>query len=271
MSRKLKREAGMTLIEILIALLITGILTAAMFRIYMNQHESWMIQDSIIEMQQNARAAIDELTRQMRMIGYALPNGMQPFVAYNSDPDSILIYYKQDAAADAQVEHTMGFPTSDIRCDGHDLSGFSMGQRAYIYDPNLESGEFFLISGIQTGTSIIQHASSPLSRAYPAGSQVMAIDQLKYYLDKSDTLHPMLMVRMGTGAPQVYAEDVTDLQISYTMKNGVTVDTPPLISDVRKISLIVTARTSQPNLEFTENPYRYETYQSSVYLRNLGT
>ena len=270
MSRTLKAEAGMTLIEILIALLITGVLTAAMFRIYMNQHESWMIQDSIIEMQQNARAAVDELSRQMRMIGYALPNGMQPFVAYDANPDSILIYYKQDAACDVQLEHTMLSGTDNIKCDGHDLSCFSVGQRAYIYDPVLEKGEFFLISAIQTGTYTIQHGAA-LTRAYPTGSQVMAIDQLKYYLDQSDTLHPMLMVQFGTGSPQVYAEDITDLQISYTLKNGITVDNPPIVSDVRKISLSLTARTARKNLDFAGNPYMFETYQSSVYLRNLGT
>lgn len=259
----------MTLVEVLLALLLTGIISAAMFRVYINQHHAWIVQDNVIEMQQNARAAIDELTRQIRMSGYAVPNGLQAFDAFNTNPDTICIYYKTQMC-DAPIEHDMPQPSSELRCDGHDVSCFYAGQFCYIYDPNLESGEFFTISHVQTGSAHIQHNTDVLSRSYPAGSQLMSIEMIKYYIDQSDTAHPRLMVQFANQTPQIYAEDIEDLQFTYVLKNGITVDEPVLKNDVRQIGIELKARTPETDIE-TGNIYRYRTYQSKVYLRNLGT
>jgi len=73
----------------------------------------------------------------------------------------------------------------------------------------------------------IQHNTKKLSKCYPKGSIILSLDRIKYYIDHSDTLHPKLMVQLGSFAPQVYAEDIVDLQFTYTMKNGDVVDVPP--------------------------------------------
>ncbi len=272
MNHLLKSDRGMTLIEVLIALLMTGILTAAMFRVYVNQHHAWMIQDRVIEMQQNARAAADELSRQLRMAGYELPNNLAPIEAYNTNPDTIAIHY-QSASCNATLKTAMTQPTSVLDCSGAgaDLSCLYDGQLAYIFDPNVERGEFFTISHIQASPGSIQHSSSALSKNYPAGSLVLAIDRIKYYINRSDTLHPKLMVQLGSFAPEVYAEDIVNLQFTYTMKNGDVVDVPAIAKDVRAIGITVRSRTPQKDVEFTATPYRFETYQSRVYLRNMGT
>jgi hypothetical protein len=271
MAKIFRSNKGITLVESLIALLLAGIITAAMFKVYVNQHHAWMIQDSVIEMQQNARAAIDELTRQLRMTGYALPNGLAPLQAYDTDPDTIVILYETGTGCNAPIEHDMPQPSAELRCDGHDVSCFYDGQDAFIYDPNLESGEFFTVTHVQVGSSHIQHSLAPLSRSYPQGSLVLSIDRVKYYIDYSDTLHPRLMIQVGNASPQVYAEDIVDLQFDYTLKNGITLSQPPsaMARDIRQIAITINARTPKPDVEFEQNPYRYETYQSKVFLRNL--
>ncbi|MEZ5358053.1 MAG: prepilin-type N-terminal cleavage/methylation domain-containing protein [Candidatus Zixiibacteriota bacterium] len=269
MLKKLRSQGGMTLVEVLLAVLLTGIISAAMFRVYINQHQAYNVQDNVIEMQQNARAAIDELTRQIRMSGYALPNGLSAFDAFDTDPDTIRIYYKT-VSCEAPIEHDMPLPSAELRCDGHDVSCFYDGQIAYIYDPNLESGEFFEISHVQTGSAHIQHNTDVLSRVYPAGSQLMAIEMIKYYIDQSDADHPRLMVQFSNETPQIYAEDIEDLQFTYVLKNGITVDEPVLKADVRQIGIELKARTPRADIE-SGNIYRYRTYQSKVYLRNLGS
>jgi len=266
----LKSCRGISLIEMLLALLITGVLTAAIFRIYVNQHHNWIIQDSVIEMQQNARAAVDELTRQIRQTGYQLPNGLSPLEAYNTDPDTIVIHYNGEEC-DAPIEHAMPQPSAELRCDGHDVSCFYIGQLAYIWDPDAGEGEFFEITQVQTASSHIQHNTSALSKCYPKGSVILSLNRVKFYIDRSDTLHPKLMVQFGAFPPQIYAEDITDLQFTYTLKNGLSVSAPPVAADVREIAVSVTARTHNPDVEFGDNPYRFETYRSNVYLRNLGS
>jgi prepilin-type N-terminal cleavage/methylation domain-containing protein len=268
-SSHMRNARGFSLVEVLVALLLTGILTAAMFRVYINQHHAWMIQDSVIDMQQNARTAIDELTRQVRMAGYGLPNGMTPLMGYNTNPDTIVLFYKT-ANCDAPIEHAMPNPSAELRCDGHDVSCFHVNQRAYIYDPTLESGEFFTITQVQTSSSHIQHNTTTLSRSYPQGSIIMYVAQVQYYIDRTDTLHPNLMVRIDNGAPQVYAENITDLQFKYMTKNGAIADVPTVPKDVRKIGIQLFARTPLRDPTMTATPYRYREYASNVYLRNIG-
>jgi hypothetical protein len=180
--------------------------------------------------------------------------------------------YKSMADCDATIEHAMPLPSAELRCDGHDVSCFYDGQEVYIYDPFADEGEFFLISHVQVAAAHIQHNTDPLSKKYPKGSIVISLDRVKFYIDNtSDTLHPKLMIQVGGQLPQVYAEDIIDLQFEYTLKNGVTADeiNGPLVRDIRQVSVLVTARTPNPDVEFSKKPYRYETYQSKVHLRNL--
>jgi len=269
MHRILKSNKGMSLVEILVALLITGVLTAAMFRVYINQHQAWMLQDSIIDVQQNARAAIDELGRQLRMSGYALPNGTMPFVAYNSNPDSITIYYK---TSDCQVsiKHAMTAAGDNLLCDSQNVTCFVPGTLAYIYNTTLEVGEYFSVTSIDSASWTIAHASQSFSRLYPKNSPVMIIQKLTYFIDRSDTLHPCLMARINNGTAQVYAENITDLQLAYTLKNGVVVALPTTIKDVRTIDISLTARTATNDPKFNNGNYLTESYRSNVYLRNIG-
>jgi hypothetical protein len=269
MFKVIKSNRGISLIELIIALFLTGILAAVMFRVYINQHHAWMIQDRVIEMQQNARASIDELGRQLRMTGFELPTGLPPIEAFDTNPDTIIIYYN-GGMCDATIEHEMPKPSSELRCDGHDVSCFEARQMVYIYDPSNETGEFFEISHVQVDAAHIQHRDWPLTKAYPVGSVILTLDRVKFYIDQSDPLHPRLMVQLFDYPPQVYAEDITDLQFEYQLKNGITTADPVLPWDVTDISISLTARTPDPDIEFADNPYRYESYNSRVYLRNLA-
>jgi hypothetical protein len=270
MMKLVKSVKGITLIEILVALFVTGVISAAMFRIYLNQHHAWLIQDSVIEMQQNARASIDELTRQLRMAGYELPTGLAAIGGFNTNPDTIFVNYRMEDGCDAPIEHAMPQPSAELRCDGHYVGCFYDGQQAYIFDPFVEQGEFFIITHVQEAAYHIQHNITTLSKCYPQGSIIIPVDRVKFYIDQSDTLHPKLMIQVGAAPAQVYAEDIVDLQFTYTLKNGSVSDVPTIPKDVRGISVRVTARTPNPDVEFANEPYRFETYESRVYLRNLG-
>jgi len=273
MFKIIKSERGVTLVELLISLFLVGVLSAAMFKIYVNQHHAWMIQDRVIEMQQNARAAIDELTRQIRMTGYELPNGLPPLEAYNTDPDTIVIHFNGNADCHAAIDKPMPQPSSELDCTDpmYDVSCFSVGQTAYIYDPFVEQGEFFEISHVQVTPGKIQHNKDPLSRCYPEEAIIMSLNRIKFYVDRSDTVHPKLMIQVGITPPQVYAEDIVDLQFQYVLKNGMVTDVPPISRDVRAVTIDIMARTPDPDIEFQSDPYRYQSFNSQVYLRNLGS
>lgn len=262
-------QRGFTLLELLIALVMTGVLVSAGYGIYINQQEGWMIQEQITSMQQNARVAMHELETKIRMAGYNLPGGFDPIYAKNTNPDTITVLFQNEFNCKSTIEYAMSTPSSDLRCDGHDVSCFKVNTWAYIYDPIADTSEFFYITQVQVSSSLIQHTTAALSRSYPKGSIVTYMDMYKFYIDKSDTNHPNLMEQAVGQTPVVYAENIEDLQFRYSLASGVYVDIPPAASVVREVLISLTARTDRKDLQFT-GQYRRRSLTSDVKVRNLG-
>jgi hypothetical protein len=274
LTEKLKRrlkinKRGLTLLELLISSVMALIIIGAGLGLYLNQHKTWIIEGQITDMQQNGRVSIEELSNKIMMAGYGLPSGMNPIIGKNTNPDTITILYLNENGCQAPIEWAMPQPSSELRCDGHDVSCFSQDTWAYIYDPTTMTGEFFYISHVQVASSNIQHNTMDLSKCYPLGSEVMMVSYYKYYIDNTtDPNHPKLM-RMGADmSPQVFAEDIYDLQFSYGLANGVYVDVPATGKIVREVKITVKARTSKHDLQLSG--YRNRIFASSVKVRNLG-
>jgi len=97
----------------------------------------------------------------------------------------------------------------------------------------------------------------------------MSVSRLKYFIDYSDSLHPNLMVQVIGQNPQVYSENIEDLQFRYKMKNGTVTDAPAISSNIREVEIFLSARSSKPDIDFPDDPYRRRSYASKVNLRNL--
>ena len=67
-------QAGFTLVELMIALAMSGILVAAVYAAYNLQQKTYYVQEEVGEMQQNIRAAIEIMSGDIRMAAYD-PNG----------------------------------------------------------------------------------------------------------------------------------------------------------------------------------------------------
>jgi Tfp pilus assembly protein PilW len=268
-TNKLKGIAGVSFLEIMIALGITSFVTAAIFRLYVTQHQHYMVQDDITEVQQNARASIDQLARTIRMAGYATPVGLTPIQAYNTNSDTIVLAYKEDGC-EASTLINMPNATSPIIC-GSSVACFSAGQWVYIYHPDSGGSEWFQISSVDPGTNSIFHTSYPLSKAFPLGAIVATMKEVKFYVDTTtNPTNPALMVQNRGQAPIVFADNIVDLQFRYKMKNGMTIDQPVIIEDVREVLISLTGRSQNPNVEDVNNPYKFRTFNTTVGLRNLA-
>jgi len=64
------RQGGFTLIELLAGILITGVLLAALYYVFTSQQQAFSAQEQVAEMNQNIRAALDLMTREIRLAGY---------------------------------------------------------------------------------------------------------------------------------------------------------------------------------------------------------
>jgi len=69
------KQKGFTLVEILVAMVISGFVMTAIYATYQSQQRSYILQDEIAKMQQNLRAAMFMMTSELRMAGFD-PSGM---------------------------------------------------------------------------------------------------------------------------------------------------------------------------------------------------
>jgi type IV pilus assembly protein PilW len=71
---------GITLIELLVALVICGLVIAGIYRVFVAQTKAYSIQDQVVEVQQNVRSAMEILLRDLRMAGYDDDNASSAIV-----------------------------------------------------------------------------------------------------------------------------------------------------------------------------------------------
>lgn len=67
--RLCKSQKGFTLVELMITLVVTSIISLAIYSAYVFQQRTQKAQEQVVEMQQNIRSALFYLTREMRMAG----------------------------------------------------------------------------------------------------------------------------------------------------------------------------------------------------------
>ena len=69
-SDTLRNQCGVTLTELMVALVMGLATVAAVYSVHLVQVKQRIVQEDVMAMQQNARAAMDLMTRELRMAGY---------------------------------------------------------------------------------------------------------------------------------------------------------------------------------------------------------
>lgn len=69
-SRMRMNSRGLTLIELLVALVLLALVVAGIYRLFLTQNTAYSVQDQVVEVQQNIRGAMEILLRDLRMAGY---------------------------------------------------------------------------------------------------------------------------------------------------------------------------------------------------------
>lgn len=95
--------AGFTLVEMLVAMVIGLIVLAGLYNLFATENKSFSVQEMTVEMQQNARAAMDMMVTEIQMAGYdpaALTSSGIASAAANS------IAFTQDLTGDGDLSDT---------------------------------------------------------------------------------------------------------------------------------------------------------------------
>jgi hypothetical protein len=96
---KIVCQKGIGLIELLISATLTVFIAAIALEFYMSQHNRFIAEEDISDMQQNARVVMDEITRNIRIAGFGLTTS--PSIVVGSD--TLKIYYNLGVKVDTVV------------------------------------------------------------------------------------------------------------------------------------------------------------------------
>jgi hypothetical protein len=93
----LKEQKGISLVEVLLAAVLTLVIGAAALGFYVTQHNNWLAQEDVSDMQQNIRVALDEISKNVRQAGLGVPAGHPTLLAQNN---VLTIFYKDSTKID---------------------------------------------------------------------------------------------------------------------------------------------------------------------------
>jgi prepilin-type N-terminal cleavage/methylation domain-containing protein len=277
MKTSLKEEKGLTLIELLVALTITGLLVGGLYRTLTGQQKTYVIQEEVVDMQQNVRAAINRLMTEIRMAGFGNVSMVLP-VTYTGGTFNNVLNLNTPTAGSLTFVTAVG-GTSTLTAEvgigqnqivvstltdagGNPL--FNTVDRKYISIGGLESHEITAIDNVTRTITL----NGPLTFYHTINTPLFTVMALTYQVASVNGI-PTLMrnENMGGGA-QPLSDNIENLQFTYLDADG-NVTANPL--DIRIITVSLTAKTEKqdPDLEVGDG-YRRRQIASNIHLRNMG-
>jgi prepilin-type N-terminal cleavage/methylation domain-containing protein len=273
MDKILKKNNGLTLIELLVALVLSSILIAALYRTFIGQQKTYAVQEQVVDMQQNVRVAINKMMREIRMAGFGKIrdivdpegeikeniNGFTQAITPGTDNITIVGGFKQ-------IRRDNGEPISVISASGNQIT---LNYATDEFDK--PTHRFISIGGVES--NVVQSRSGlnltlkkPLCLPHPEGTPIFKIQAITY------NLNGLSLGRdentSGQPNPQPLAENIDRLEFEYRDTNGDLTANP---ADIRMVRVTVTAKTSMSDPEFKGGDgYRRREISSNIQVRNMG-
>ncbi len=263
-----KNQNGFTLVELLIGLVAASIVSYAAMSLYITSHKEMIVQDQVADLQGNVRASAEMMASAIRKAGYNVPGILTSLESTDSNPDTIVVTYDASVLRGCLLESDMLDFVGNLDCSGHDLSRLKAEDWLYIYDRDVDFGEFFQVTDVNYASSQILRGGASLSRAYPRGSDIIKMTRIRFFIDQTDSTQPNLMIQAFGDAPQVLGENIIGLNFRYFLENGSIVTQIALPEDVRMVEIDVLGRASDHDDQFVDN-YRTRNFSLRVKVRNL--
>lgn len=131
--RTIRQTAGFTITELLVAALITVIVSGAGLQFYTNMHGLALSQTDISELQHLARNSLEEISRSLRMAGFLLPTGHP---SYETNGDTLAVYYRNTQPVDTTLYFLDEFTSDEYAA----VPGLPTGQKLYKLMKQINSG-----------------------------------------------------------------------------------------------------------------------------------
>nr|HDO80262.1 prepilin-type N-terminal cleavage/methylation domain-containing protein [Candidatus Bathyarchaeota archaeon] len=287
---------AVTLIELMVALALSAIVVAGVYSLFVTQQRSYSLQDQISAIQQDARAALTIVAREIRMAGFLCGNdnvtidGTTYYAPLNPEnhsdgPDAITLVY-----ALKEVANVTNINGNQVTLDNDVADEFDTSNKQFLAFEALN--KIYRVTSVNG--NVVTLNESPPSYLDDFGAQVFAVRAVTYYVDdyilrRDDHVNP-------APQPVIGGEDypiVEDLQFRYLLQGGDPDDPNDWYDDVVgedrtkikavRISLLTRTPKEDPDDRNYRRPaledhpgsdvadgYRRRLYTTVVKLRNIG-
>ncbi|MCC6544617.1 MAG: prepilin-type N-terminal cleavage/methylation domain-containing protein [Nitrospirae bacterium] len=252
---------GYTLIELLVAMFISLLVTLSVTKYFVTEHHIYSVQEARAEMVQNIRGVMNLLSRELILTGYGVPPHLERIGKFSRDEIEFMTNLrdvKSTLSADAAQGETIlkikegngrSFGINDIViiCNN---SKFDKCEKHILYED---------------GKTDYLKTEGGISSAFPAGSTVNLINTISYRYNPSKK-EVQRKIDRGNWEPVAENIAVDGLSLSYRDKNN---NAPFLASDIHEIDIsLIVESFRRDNMFWDNNGYRTKSSKTTVTLRN---
>ena len=249
--------AGFTMIEILVALVVTVLITGAALSVALSSHESYVTDQNRTEINQSLRGGLDLVGIELRQAGERLPFDFPAIEVVDGDagaPDTLIVRRNLlDEVLPLCAPLDAGSTTDEVRvadsgddpaqgCDPltdddgnnwpdnldawrayRDANGGQV--RAFVFNPVTRAGDWFLFDGDgSTPDHLARGDDEPWNQQYDIAQQcrVYLLEERRYRIDANGLLQ--YVVNGNFDNPVNLSSDIADFQLRAFMTDGSVVD-----------------------------------------------
>ena len=264
-------NAGFSLVELMVVVVLFGLVMSALFTVYQTHQRSAYVQEEVVEVQQNLRIAVDDISRDIRMAGFMIPPTDFPIDSFGNNSglggsDTITINTGSEAGKYARIDNdttsvlgdTVFTVDSAEAVDGFDTSDANM--RVLIIKPQDKLGRSPLdvaltVSTKNRGGPTITITTATAGISFVKGDMIVRTtagashpNTIVYSLVSGGTCpanQTCLARNANSGGNYIVANNITGLQFSYILDNATETDAPVELNKVRAVRVSITAATAE--------------------------
>jgi len=211
-----KRSQGLSLVELMVALVLSLVIGAAVMQMFLSSKTTYRVQDAMSRLQENGRFAVGLLAAESRMAGYmgcgnieeidinviASPapldatnplgaimggaNNVAPSNSWNASAGTDVLTIRKASNLGLQLTGNMAVDNANIQVVDNRL-GLEAGDTLFIAD--CVSADVFRATSVSSagGKTTVAHASNMntsnrLSKAYGTDAEVMAFEEVAFFV-----------------------------------------------------------------------------------------
>ena len=279
-------QRGLSVVEIMVALVISLVLLAGVYKVYLGSKQSYRLTEGEARLQENGRFAMYFLTRGIRGAGYigcANLDVVQPNIIVTNPPTDLIfntasvirgydsgtwpadfpntptnlvsgnsaILVRSASPASTQLSTKMAPANTSVLVVGNP-EGWKAGD--YLFVTDCAHADIFEATGVSSGsgTTTVSYGKSVndpsrLSTIYAVGSQMMAYRSHLFYLGKSSNGTGDSLYEVSGGTPEELVDNVQAMSALY----GVDTDgdkAANLYDSTAQVNAIVPATNGWPKV-----------------------